>query len=72
MAFGRHSHPGAEIVNALEGSLEYIVDGGPPVTLQAGGVLFIPARTIHAARDVGRGNGAELATYIVERESRWS
>jgi quercetin dioxygenase-like cupin family protein len=64
--FGRHSHPGAEIVNVLEGSLEYAVDGQPPVTLRSGGVLFIPAGTVHAAKNVGQSNGAELATYIVE------
>jgi hypothetical protein len=29
--------------------------------------LFIPAGAIHAARNVGKGNGAELATYIVEK-----
>jgi quercetin dioxygenase-like cupin family protein len=66
-AFGRHSHPGEEIVYVLEGSLEYDVEGKAPVTLQAGDVLFIPAGTIHAARNVGRVTGAELATYIVER-----
>jgi len=67
VAFGRHSHPGEEIVYVLEGSLEYEVKGGPPVTLGAGEVLFIPAGAVHAARNVGRGNGAELATYIVEK-----
>jgi quercetin dioxygenase-like cupin family protein len=64
--FGRHRHPGDEIVNVLEGSLEYTLDGEPPVTLRAGDVLFIPAGTVHSARNVGTGNGAELATYIVE------
>jgi quercetin dioxygenase-like cupin family protein len=63
----RHTHPGEEIVYVLEGSLEYEVEGRPPVTLKAGDVLFIPARTIHAAKNVGSGNGAELATYVVER-----
>ena len=65
--FGRHSHPGEEIVYVIEGALEYAVEGKPPVTLKAGGVLFIPAGTIHAARNVGKVNGAELATYIVEK-----
>ena len=37
------------------------------MTLKAGDVLFIPAGTIHAARNVGSGNAAELATYIVEK-----
>lgn len=67
VAFGRHSHPGEEIVYVLEGSLEYEVEGRAPVTLGAGEVLFIPAGAVHAARNVGRGNGAELATYIVEK-----
>ena len=66
-AFGRHSHPGEEIAYVLEGSLEYQFDGKPPVTLKAGDALFIPAGTIHAAKNVGSGNGAELATYIVEK-----
>ena len=63
----RHTHPGEEIVNVLEGSLEYQVEGKAPVTLKAGDVLFIPAGTIHTARNVGSGNGSELATYIVEK-----
>jgi hypothetical protein len=29
--------------------------------------LFIPGGTIHAARNVGGGNAAELATYIGEK-----
>ena len=67
VAFGKHSHPGEEIVYVLEGSLEYQVEGKPPVTLKAGEVLFIPAGTVHAAKNVGSGNGAELATYVVEK-----
>ena len=67
LAFGRHSHPGEEIVYVLEGTLEYEVEGKPPVTLHAGEVLFIPAGTIHAAKNVGSGNGAELATFVVEK-----
>jgi quercetin dioxygenase-like cupin family protein len=65
--FPRHSHPGEEIVYMIEGSLEYRLDGRPPVTLNAGDVLFIPAGAVHAVKNVGTGNGAELATYIVEK-----
>jgi quercetin dioxygenase-like cupin family protein len=63
----RHTHPGEEIIYVLEGSLEYEVEGKPPVTLKAGDVLFIPAGTVHAAKNVGSGNGAELAIYVVEK-----
>jgi quercetin dioxygenase-like cupin family protein len=65
--FPKHTHPGDEIVYVLEGSLEYQVEGRPPVTLKVGEVLFVPAGAIHTAKNVGRGNGAELATYIVEK-----
>ena len=64
---GRHWHPGEEIIYVLEGSLEYQVEGRPAVTLGPGHVLFVPARTVHAARNVGTGPGAELATYVVEK-----
>jgi quercetin dioxygenase-like cupin family protein len=66
-AFPRHSHPGVEVAYVLEGSLEYVFDGKPPVTLKAGESLFIPTGTIHSARNVGGGNAAELATYVVEK-----
>ena len=49
------------------GELEYEVEGKPPVTLKPGDVLFIPAGTVHAAKNVGNRKGAELATYIVEK-----
>jgi quercetin dioxygenase-like cupin family protein len=67
VAFGDHWHPGEEIVYVIEGSLEYRIKGKPPVTLHAGEVLFIPAGAVHSAKNVGSDNGAELATYIVEK-----
>jgi quercetin dioxygenase-like cupin family protein len=63
----RHSHPGEEIIYVLEGTLEYQIDGQPPVTLKAGDVLFVPAGAVHKAKNVGSGPGAELATYVVEK-----
>lgn len=67
VAFGRHTHPGEEFIYMIEGVLEYEVEGRPPITLKAGEVLLIPAGTIHAARNPGRVNGAELATYVLEK-----
>ena len=67
VAFPKHSHPGEELVYVIEGLLEYALEGRPPVTLKAGDVLFIPAGTPHAVKNVGSGNAAELATYIVEK-----
>jgi quercetin dioxygenase-like cupin family protein len=67
MVAPKHKHPGEEIIYVLEGSLEYQIEGKPPVTLKASDVFFIPAGAIHSARNVGRDNGAELATYVVEK-----
>jgi quercetin dioxygenase-like cupin family protein len=67
VTFPPHSHPGEEIVYVIEGVLEYRVEGKPPVTLKAGEVLFIPAGVVHGVTNVGSGNAAELATYIVEK-----
>ena len=50
----------------IEGSLEYEIDGKIS-KVKAGDVLFVPAGAIHTAKNVGSGNGAELATYIVEK-----
>jgi mannose-6-phosphate isomerase-like protein (cupin superfamily) len=53
------SDPEAEVVRGYCASVRS--------ALTAGDVLFIPAGTIHAARNVGPGRAAELATYIVEK-----
>ena len=66
-AAARHTHPGEEIIYVLEGTLEYQIEGQPTATVRAGDVLFVPAGKIHSARNVGSGQGAELATYIVEK-----
>jgi quercetin dioxygenase-like cupin family protein len=57
--FVRHKHPGEEII--------YVLDGQAPMKLTAGDVLLVPAETVHAVRNVGSGNAAELATYVVPK-----
>jgi quercetin dioxygenase-like cupin family protein len=39
----------------------------PAKTYNAGEALIVPAETVHAVRNVGEGNGAELATYVIEK-----
>lgn len=63
----KHNHPGEELVYVIEGTFEYQLEGEPAVTLKAGDVLFIPAGKNHTVKNVGSGNAAELATYIVEK-----
>jgi quercetin dioxygenase-like cupin family protein len=63
----RHTHPGEVIIYILEGSLEYQTEGQPPKTFHAGEALTVPAGVVHAVRNAGSGNAAELATYVVEK-----
>jgi len=63
----RHTHFGEEIIYIIEGTLVYEVEGRPPTTYKAGDVLIVPAGAIHSVKNVGSGNGAELATYVVEK-----
>jgi quercetin dioxygenase-like cupin family protein len=63
----RHTHPGEEIIYVLEGTLEYQIEGKPLATVKPGDVLFVPAGTIHSVKNIGSGNGAELATYVVDK-----
>jgi quercetin dioxygenase-like cupin family protein len=66
-AVPRHTHPGEELVYVLEGALEFQLEGQTPVTLKAGEVLFVPAGTVHTAKNVSNGNSTVLSTYIVEK-----
>jgi quercetin dioxygenase-like cupin family protein len=63
----KHTHPGEEVIYVLEGSLEYQIEGQPPKTFNAGDALTVPAGAVHAVKNVGSGNAAELATYVVEK-----
>ena len=62
----KHTHPGEEIIYVLEGTLEYEIDGKLS-TVKPGDVLFVPAGIIHSVKNIGTSNGAELATYVVEK-----
>lgn len=65
--FPKHRHPGEEIVYVLGGTLEYQLEGKPPVTLKAGDVLFVPTGVVHSVKNIGNDKGSELATYVVEK-----
>jgi quercetin dioxygenase-like cupin family protein len=63
----KHFHPGEEIIYVLGGELEYQIEGQPPRTVTAGEALMVPAEAVHAVKNVGGGDAAELATYVVEK-----
>jgi quercetin dioxygenase-like cupin family protein len=63
----KHFHYGEEIIYVIEGELEYQIEGEEPRTVKAGEALMVPAEAVHAVRNVGSGDAAELATYVVEK-----
>jgi quercetin dioxygenase-like cupin family protein len=63
---GWHTHPGEEVGYIVAGTVEVLVEGRPPRTLNAGEGFLIPPRTPHNARDLGPGTGQMLSTYFVE------
>ena len=66
-AVGKHTHPGEELSYVLEGELSLEIQGKPAVTLKAGDVFFVPAGTVHAVKNTGKGPAMALSTYVVEK-----
>ena len=64
---GKHTHPGEELAYVLEGQVVVEVEGKDPVTLKAGDVFFVPAGTVHAAKNGGKKLAKVLSTYVVEK-----
>lgn len=63
----KHSHPGEEVGFILQGELTVDIEGKPTQTLKAGDVFFIPAGTVHAARNASKAPTVVISTYIVEK-----
>ena len=64
-AAGRHSHPGSEIGYVLEGEVELLVDGKPPLKLKAGESYQIPEGAVHDAK-AGDKPFKVLGVYVVK------
>ena len=64
-AAGRHTHPGAETGYVLEGELELIIDGKPPMKIKAGESYQIPEGAVHDAK-AGDKPFKVLGVYIVK------
>lgn len=56
--FPRHSHNYVEIMYVCSGSVTHVVDGGAPVTVRAGELLFLGMRASHAIRRAEAGDVA--------------
>jgi quercetin dioxygenase-like cupin family protein len=64
-AAGRHSHPGSEIGYVLEGEVELLVEGKPPLKLMAGESYQIPEGVVHDAK-AGDKPFKVLGVYVVK------
>lgn len=64
---GKHTHPGEEVGFILQGELTVDVEGKPTQTLKAGDVFFMPAGTVHAAKNTSKAPTVVISTYIVEK-----
>ena len=63
----KHTHPGEEVAYILEGELALEIEGKPPMVLKPGDVFFVPAGTIHSAKNTGKITTKVLSTYVVEK-----
>src|SRR3954449_2762267 len=64
-AAGRHTHPGAETGYVLEGELELLIDGKPPLKVKAGESYQIPEGAAHDAK-AGEKPFKVLGVYVVK------
>jgi quercetin dioxygenase-like cupin family protein len=64
-AAGRHSHPASEIGYVLEGEVELLVEGKPPLKLKAGESYQIPEGVVHDAK-AGDKPFKVLGVYVVK------
>jgi quercetin dioxygenase-like cupin family protein len=64
-AAGRHTHPGAETGYVLEGELELLIDGQPPMKIKAGESYQIPEGGVHDAK-AGDKPFKVLGVYVVK------
>lgn len=63
---GRHTHHGMEFGYVVEGELEILLDGKPPLRLKAGSFYKIEPGQIHDARPIGA-TARAVATWVVEK-----
>jgi quercetin dioxygenase-like cupin family protein len=67
-AAGRHTHPGAETGYVIEGELELLIDGNPPLKVKAGESYQIPEGAVHDAKASGDKPLKVLGVYIVTKD----
>jgi quercetin dioxygenase-like cupin family protein len=66
---GTHRHPAGAYVYVMDGSVEFGVDNGDPVTLRAGESFYEPPGALHSvSRNASRERPASLIAFFVLAE----
>ncbi len=63
----RHSHPGEEPGYVIEGTVQLEIDDKPAQVFKTGETFFIPAGTIHPARNAGTTPAKVVSSYFAEK-----
>ena len=64
---GKHRHPGIELAYVLDGAVELVHEGKPPMTVKAGEATMNTLGGIHTATNRGTVPVKILTVYIVEK-----
>ena len=64
---GRHTHPGEEISYVLDGQVDILIEGHPPLHVKAGESFMVPAGAKHDAHNTGSAPMHLVAVYVVEK-----
>jgi quercetin dioxygenase-like cupin family protein len=64
---GRHTHPGEEISYVMEGDLEVLIEGKPPLKVKPGESFIVPAGAKHDAHNAGTTPVRLVAMYLIEK-----
>lgn len=64
---GRHTHPGVEMMVAVEGEMDAYVGNDGPKRLSPGDSIMIPNGAAHEVRNVGTTPAKVVATWMVEK-----
>ena len=64
---GRHTHPGEEATQIVEGQGELTIAGRPPRTVKAGEAFIVPSGVAHDIRNTGTTRLRAAVVFIVDK-----
>jgi quercetin dioxygenase-like cupin family protein len=62
----RHTHPGLETSYVLDGELDLVVEGKPPMALKTGDSFAVPPGTPHGGKTGDKG-AKLIGTFVVDK-----